>query len=125
MITALDHFVMTTSHLKECLHFYEECLGMQHLVHNGQHELHFGVQKINLHTRPGEFQPAASNIHSGSQDFCLIARGNIDDIKAELELKGIHIIEGVCDRMGAQGPIRSIYIYDPDGNLVEIAVYPE
>lgn len=124
MIKSIDHIVLTTGKLEECLDFYENILGMEHRVNeNGQHALHFGNQKINLHTRPHEFSPSAKNPQYGSQDFCLISEGDINEIKAYLEESGITIIEGPVAREGAMGLMDSVYMYDPDGNLVEIAVY--
>lgn len=123
MIKSIDHMVITTADLGKCLHFYEELLGMEHKVEGGQHALHFGDQKINLHTRPHEFSPSATNVTHGSQDFCLISDGNIHGIMKKLTDAGVTIIEGVVERYGARGLMDSIYMYDPDGNLVEISVY--
>lgn len=120
---SLDHIVLTTADLDKCLMFYCGALGMEHRLSNGQHALHFGSQKINLHTRPHEFSPSATNVEYGGQDFCLITEGDIHEIKEKLENSGIEIVEGVVSREGACGPMDSIYMYDPDGNLVEIAVY--
>lgn len=122
-IKSIDHMVITTSDLEQCLHFYVDILGMKHDVLDGQHILQFGSEKINLHTYPGEFQPAAQNVNYGSQDFCLIADGDIHEIKKALEDEGIEIVEGVVEQNGAVGLMDSVYMYDPDGNLVEIAVY--
>ena len=66
MIKSIDHMVLTTSNLEACLYFYADTLGMEHKIVNGQHTLHFGNQKINLHTRPHEFHPSASNVTHGS-----------------------------------------------------------
>ena len=123
IIKSIDHMVITNANLEECLRFYEGLLGMEHKIEGGQHALHFGAQKINLHTRPHEFHPSATNVTHGSQDFCLISDGDIHDIKKKLTDAGIEIIEGVVERYGARGLMDSIYMYDPDGNLVEIAVY--
>ena len=123
IIKSIDHMVITTADLEACLRFYEGLLGMEHKIEAGQHALHFGAQKINLHTRPHEFHPSATNVTHGSQDFCLISDGNIYDIREKLTDAGIEIIEGVVERYGARGLMDSIYMYDPDGNLVEIAVY--
>ena len=71
----------------------------------------------------GEFTPYAKNAAVGCQDFCLTADGDINEIKETLEKKGCEIIEGVVEQAGAVGNMDSIYMYDPDGNLVEIAVY--
>lgn len=122
-IRNLDHMVLTTADLDACIHFYADILGMQHRIDHGQHAFFYGMHKINIHTYAGEFQPAAKNIAVGSQDFCLIVEEDIYAVKAEVEAKGWEIIEGVVERFGALGAMKSIYMYDPDGNLVELAQY--
>ena len=121
-IKAVDHLVITTGDLEACLAFYCGVLGMEHAEAKGRHALRFGAQ-INIHTRAGEFQPAALNPTRGSQDFCLIVEGDIEAVKEELEARGCPIVEGIVERAGALGPIRSVYLRDPDGNLVELAQY--
>ncbi len=122
-ITGLDHLVITTQDIDKCVAFYEGVLGLRHEVENGKHAFYFGRQKINIHTRPAEFLPAAAYPTYGSQDLCLLAEGDIDAIKSELEAKGCPIEEGVVLRHGALGEMHSIYLRDADGNLIEIAVY--
>lgn len=123
-LSNMDHFVMTVGNLEKTVAFYEGFLGMKHVVTpDGQHTLRFGNQRIGLHDQLGIFLPEAQRPGPGSQDFCLIAEGDIEEIKQELEEKGVEIIEGVVMRNGALGPMDSIYMYDPDGNLVEVAVY--
>jgi len=119
----LDHMVLTTGNLEKCLGFYEGLLGMRHEINGTKHVLKFGSQQINIHTRPGEFQLAATNPTAGTLDFCLIADGDIYEMKKELEEAGAEIIAGVVERNGVHGKMDSIYMYDPDGNLVEVAVY--
>ena len=121
-LKGLDHFVITTANLDKCLHFYADILGMKHEIVNTQHVLRFGDQKINLHKHVGEFTPYAKNAAVGGQDFCLIADGDINEIKEALCKKGCEIIEGVVEQVGAVGKMDSIYMYDPDGNLVKITV---
>lgn len=122
-IDRLDHLVLTTRHLAECLHFYVDILGMRLLEQNGRYALFFGNQKINIHTKKGEFLPAASNVTYGSLDFCLVTEDDLETVKEELIRKGINPEEGIVKRTGAMGPIDSIYLRDPDGNLVEVAAY--
>lgn len=124
-IKDIDHVVITTRDLRECLRFYVGVLGMEHDSRNGRHALKFGSRKFNVHARKGEFQPAALNPEYGSLDICLIADGDIDGIKAEIEAKGYPIELGVVERTGALGAIKSVYLRDPDGNLIEISTYPE
>ncbi len=122
-ISDIDHFVITTSNLKSCLDFYVGLLGMEHRESNGHHNLYFPNGKISIHTRKGEFQPAAENPTHGSQDFCLIVDGGLQDIKKELEAKKATIISDIVERHGAHGVMQSLYLSDPDGNLVELSSY--
>jgi len=122
-VERFDHIVVTTDNLEKCLHFYVDILEMELDHNNDRYAVKFGNQKINIHRKKAEFLPAAKNVTYGSQDICLIAGGNIEDIKAEIEEKGYPIELGIVDRTGACGPIKSIYLRDPDGNLVEISVY--
>lgn len=122
-IRNIDHFVITTSDLKACLDFYVGLLGMEHRENNGHHNLYFPNGKISIHTRKGEFQPAAQNPTFGSQDFCLIVDGDLKDVKSELEAKHVPIINDIVERHGANGAMQSLYLRDPDGNLVELSSY--
>ena len=122
-IDHLDHLVITTADLEKCLHFYVDILGMELDRRNDRYAVKFGNQKINIHRQKAEFLPAARNVTYGSQDICLIAQGDINDIKAEIEAKGYPIELGIVQRTGACGPIDSIYLRDADENLVEISVY--
>ena len=122
-IRRFDHLVITTGDLERCLHFYVDVLGMEPEMGNGRCAVRFGDQKINIHRKKGEFLPAARNVTCGSQDICLVAEGPVEDVKAEIEAKGWPIELGIVRRTGARGPMYSIYLRDPDGNLVEIGVY--
>lgn len=122
-IKSLDHIVITTADIDKCLAFYVGLLGLRHEVHHGRHAFYFGAQKINIHCKPAEFLPAALHPTYGSQDICLIADGDINMIKAEIEAKGYAVEAGVIARNGALGAMQSIYLRDADGNLIEIAVY--
>lgn len=122
-IKNIDHFVITTSDLQACLDFYVGLLGMEHSENNGHHNLDFPNGKISIHTRKGEFQPAALNPTYGSQDFCLIIDGDLAEVKAELEAMHAPIISDIVERHGAHGSMQSLYLRDPDGNLVELSSY--
>lgn len=122
-IRSLDHLVLTTRDLKACIAFYVGILDMKLLEKDGRYAFRFGQQKINIHTKKGEFQPAAGNVQYGSLDFCLIVDEPIEDIYAELKEKGAAIELGIVSRTGAVGPIKSIYLRDPDENLIEISSY--
>lgn len=118
-----DNIVLTTSHLEECLHFYRDFLGMTVSCENGRYALLFGRCKINIHRRPGEFKPAAAYPVSGSIDLCIITETPMEKVLSELLTKGAPVITDIVDRHGARGPMKSIYLRDPDGNLIEIARY--
>jgi catechol 2,3-dioxygenase-like lactoylglutathione lyase family enzyme len=112
-VSSLDHLVLTVRDLEATISFYEG-LGMQHTVFgDGRHALSFGDQKINLHVAGHEFEPKAATPVPGSADLCFL----VD----ELDVAGLDLVEGPVDRTGAVGRIRSIYVRDPDGNLVELS----
>ena len=96
---------------------------MKHVERDGRHAFVFGNQKINIHAQKGEFQPAVFPPEYGSQDFCLIVEDDIEIVKKEFEKKGYPLVEGIFERHGAKGNIKSLYLRDPDGNLVELANY--
>lgn len=123
-IKAIDHFVLTVASIDATCTFYSEVLGMQVLEFaGGRKALSFGTQKINLHQRGKEFEPKAQAPTAGSADFCLITDVPLEDVVTHLKALNIEIEEGIVDRTGAAGPIRSVYIRDPDMNLVEISEY--
>ena len=120
-IKNIDHIVIPVSDIVKSLQFYTEILGMEADTSNQRFAVKFGNQKINLHVGKAQFQPAAKYPTFGSADICLLAEGNIEEIKTEIEQKGIEIEIGIVQRQGAQGAIRSIYFRDPDSNLIEIS----
>lgn len=122
-INCIDHLVITTGNLEKCLAFYIGLLGMKHQESNGHHNLFFPGGKISLHTVKGEFQPAARNPEYGAQDFCLIVDDDISELKEKIISKGFEIVEGPVGRHGSRGAMQSLYLYDPDGNLVELSSY--
>ncbi|MCM8736043.1 VOC family protein [Azospirillum sp. A1-3] len=121
-IARIDHFVLTVASIEATCAFYRDVLGMEVVTFaGGRRALSFGAQKINLHEVGREFEPKAARPTAGSGDFCLIADTPLDEVIAELKARGITIEEGPVSRTGATGPIRSVYVRDPDDNLVEIA----
>lgn len=120
-IRSLDHIVLTCADPDATVAFYER-LGMtREEFGEGRLALHFGDQKLNLHQAGSEFRPHAATPLPGTADLCLLIDGPIADAIAHLEREGIPIEEGPVDRTGAVGPLRSVYVRDPDGNLVELA----
>jgi len=127
MIKHLDHLVLTTRNIEECVYFYRDILGMKletFFVGNQKVErkaLKYGNQKINLHIYGKEFEPKAKHPTPGSLDLCFISEVPVDKfIKLFIEKK-IKILEGPVERTGATSTLRSIYVRDPDQNLIEIS----
>ena len=124
MINRIDHIVLTTRDKEACIRFYTEVLGMQlESFSENRLALKFGTQKINLHEWGKEFTPRAHVAAPGTLDLCFIAAVPLEAVIAKLGKAGIPIVEGPVAKTGAQGPIRSVYVRDPDLNLVEISEY--
>jgi catechol 2,3-dioxygenase-like lactoylglutathione lyase family enzyme len=122
MIDHLDHLVLTTVDEDACVGFYVGLLGMTlETFGEGRKAFRFGNQKINLHVKGREFEPKAHVPMPGALDLCFIADRPLDEVISLLHEKGAGIIEGPVPRTGAKGPIRSIYLRDPDLNLIEIS----
>jgi catechol 2,3-dioxygenase-like lactoylglutathione lyase family enzyme len=123
-VDRLDHFVLTVADLDATIDFYTRVLGMSAVTFgDGRHALSFGSSKINLHQAGNEFEPKADRPTPGSADVCLIVDDPIDDVIATLEAAAVPIIEGPVERTGATGAIRSVYLRDPDRNLIELSNY--
>lgn len=120
-IKKIDHIVIPVSDIEKAIGFYVGVLNMRLDTSRNRYAVSFGSQKINLHVGLAEFLPAARNPAYGSADLCLLVEGDLNEVKKELESKGITIEEGIVRRNGSRGPIDSIYIRDPDGNLVELS----
>lgn len=124
-ISRLDHLVLVTSDLSRCVSFYWDLLRMEVEEKDGRFALRFGISKINIHTCPGEFQPAAEKPVPGSLDICFVTEEPLESLLYELKEKKATLVTGIVERHGALGEMRSLYLRDPDGNLVEIAEYRE
>ncbi len=121
-ISHLDHLVLTVADIETSVDFYTRVLGMQAVTFGeGRKALAFGNQKINLHQAGREFEPKAERPTPGSADLCFIVATPLDRVIAHLETQGVSIIEGPVPRTGATGPIRSVYLRDPDQNLIELS----
>jgi catechol 2,3-dioxygenase-like lactoylglutathione lyase family enzyme len=124
MIDHIDHIVLTTRDREACIRFYTEVLGMTLETFAGNRlALKFGAQKINLHEWGREFTPRAHVAAPGTLDLCFIASIALEKVIETLKKNDIPIVEGPVAKTGAAGPIRSVYVRDPDLNLVEISVY--
>ncbi|MGA1931813.1 VOC family protein [Arcobacter sp. YIC-464] len=122
--THLDHFVLTVKDINITVKFYENVLGMKkEIFKENRIALKYGNSKINLHQLGNEFEPKAFNVKTGSADLCFIIDSSIIEAKKYIESLGIKIEEGIVKRTGANGEINSIYLRDPDKNLIELSNY--
>lgn len=127
MIDHLDHLVLTSFNEDACVDFYTRVMGMTLESFVGgtppvtRKAFKFGNQKINLHVRGKEFEPKAHVPVPGALDLCFIASVPLDDVIAQLQAARWPILEGPVMRTGATQTIRSVYIRDPDLNLIEIS----
>jgi len=127
MIDHLDHLVLTTAKEVECVDFYTRVLGMKLESFIGgtppveRKAFKFGNQKINLHIKGKEFEPKADIPTPGSLDLCYIADRPLTNVIEQLAKEGWPIIEGPVIRTGATQKINSVYVRDPDQNLIEIS----
>jgi catechol 2,3-dioxygenase-like lactoylglutathione lyase family enzyme len=125
-VERLDHLVLTVADVNRTVDFYRRVLGMRSVVFGADRRaLSFGSQRINLHQAGREIDPKASRPTLGSADLCLVSRTPLTDVVAHLAGCGVRIEEGPVQRTGALGAITSVYLRDPDRNLIEIAVYDE
>lgn len=123
-IKNLDHLVLTVKDIEKTVDFYTRILGMRKEIFKASRvALKYGNQKINLHLLGNEFEPKAYNVKEGSADLCFIVNNNLEEVKEFLLSQNIKIEEGIVERTGANGFIKSIYIRDPDLNLIELSVY--
>lgn len=121
-VASLDHLVLTVADIARTCDFYTRALGMRVArFGEGRVALHFGQQKINLHQADRTFDPKAMAPTAGSADLCFLIAGALEDAITHLKALGIAIEEGPVERTGATGRIQSIYLRDPDGNLLELA----
>ncbi len=127
MITAIDHIVLSVTDLDETIRFYCDGLGMELQLFtppaggSSRKALIFGQQKINLHDAAAPYAPHAGQPVAGSGDLCFLSALPLADWLVHLAARNIEVESGPVPRTGATGPLMSIYLRDPDGNLIEIA----
>jgi len=120
-VATLDHLVLTVASIDATVAFYER-LGMRsETFGDGRRALRFGRQRLNLHQAGAEIEPYALRPLPGSADLCFLVEDSLDHVAGELAEAGIAIELGPVERSGAVGAIESLYLRDPDGNLVELA----
>lgn len=123
-IDRLDHLVLTVADIDVTTRFYAEVLGMAvETFGEGRTALRFGSSKINLHRAGNEFEPKAHTALPGTADLCFVVDDPIETVIAELDAHEVEIIEGPVQRTGAVGTLLSVYLRDPDDNLIELSNY--
>ena len=124
LIDRIDHVVLTVRDPERTCDFYHQVLGFEVVSFaGGRKGLSFGRQKLNLHQYGKEFEPKAEHPTPGSVDLCFITRTPLDQVRRELAEKGIPVEVGPVEKVGAIGTLLSVYVRDPDQNLIEIANY--
>ena len=128
-ISSIDHIVMTVANMSKTIDFYCSVLGttvVKFVPPTGgpaRKSLHFGKQKINLHDAASPYVPHARVPQAGSSDLCFITSNSLDDWQRHLANHGVVVEEGPVCKTGANGTLMSLYIRDPEGNLIEISNY--
>ena len=123
-IKQIDHLVLTVKDIKASCKFYTTVMGMKEVdFGQGRKAVIFGNQKINFHQQGKEFEPRALHPTPGSGDLCFITDAPMSEVIAHVRACRIEILEGPVKRIGAMGSMTSIYLRDPDQNLIEIATY--
>ena len=121
-IKSIDHIVLTVSNISRSCLFYTQILGMEEITFlDNRKALKFANQKINLHQKGNEVEPKAHKPTVGSTDICFILSTPLEEVIKALKKYDIQILEGPVERTGAEGLLLSVYIRDPDGNLIELA----
>ena len=122
--SSLDHVVITCADIEESVTFYGGGLGMLiNRLEDGRVEAVFGLCKLNLQPEGRRYGPPKNAGRSWSANICLLVEQGLSDVEFRSKEIGLRIEEGPVERVGAQGTILSLYLYDPDGNLIEISEY--
>lgn len=124
----LDHLVLTVANIELTCDFYSKVLGCQIIrskAASGEDRVALRIgdspQKINLHSAGRPFPPAAKTPQPGSADLCFVSSTPLKAAIAHFTISGVQIIAEPTQRTGTLGPILSVYIRDPDGNLIEVS----
>ena len=121
-INAIDHLVLNVADIETSCEFYVRVLGATAITFgDNRRALQIGAQKINLHPPVHRYSPVAHHPHRGSADLCFLTDTSLALWQTHLEAQGVAILLGPVARTGAMGPLTSLYLHDPDGNLIEIA----
>lgn len=121
---ALDHLVLTCDDVEATIAWYHRVLGLEPITFgDGRRALRLRHTKLHLHQAGQELEPHAAAPTPGSADLCFVVDGRIEAVALHLEELGVPVELGPVERTGARGEMRSVYVRDPDANLVELSVY--
>lgn len=128
MISGFDHLAITVADPEATAAFYERVLGARILwldaFRDGRlpvFSMQLGVNRVNVHPAAAPVEPHAAVPAPGSVDLCLRWRGSIDAAVDRIEAAGVAVEVGPVARLASDGAAAtSIYLRDPDGNLVEL-----
>jgi catechol 2,3-dioxygenase-like lactoylglutathione lyase family enzyme len=121
-IDRLDHVAITVSEIDAACAFYARAFGMEPVTLPGDHRaLRFGRQTLHLRAAAGDEEPRAHHARPGAADLCFVTEVPLDELAPHLAACGVGIVEGPVERPGAEGMLVSIYLHDPDGNLIELS----
>ena len=124
MLARLDHLVLTVASIERSVAFYSGILGLREECFGDNRVALAGPGwKINLHQVDRTFEPKSQHPTPGSADLCFIADRPLAEVIEVLTEAAVPIELGPVPRTGALGPMTSIYLRDPDGNLIEISEY--
>ncbi len=119
--SGLDHIVLCVADVERTVAFYRDALGMDPREERpGKWSLHFGANKISLQDAATAPEIALDTV-PGSGNFCVLTEEPMKRVADTLRAMGVEIVAGPGEREGATGKILSIYVRDPDGNLVEVS----
>lgn len=125
-IDRVDHLVLTVADVDRAVQFYEQILGMEPVTFPGERRaVSFGGQTIKLHAAAELVEPTATHPVPGSANLCFVTTNALSEVQEHLRANDVRIEEGPVSRIGSAGAITSLYLRDPDGNLLEIARYDE
>lgn len=123
-VTTIDHMVVYAGDVETTAAWYERVAGGEvERFAGGRTAVRLGDRKLNLHQSGAEYDPHAATPAVGAADFCLVVEDTVEDVVEHLEAEGETIVEGPVEKTGSRGPMTSVYVRDPDGNLVEFARY--
>lgn len=123
-VDSVDHLVLTVADVDRAVEFYEHILGMESITVQGERRaVRFGRQSIKLHQASELVEPTATHPVPGSANLCFVTSQPLSAVQEHLRSNDVRIEEGPVVRTGTSGPITSLYLRDPDGNLIEIARY--